>query len=174
VIDQERIAKVKERLTASLPSDILEAQEILKQKESIVSQAQLEAKRVKDAAEHEARVLVTESQRKHNDLVGDTEILKAATVKGEEVNQEAVQESQKIIQDAQRQAYKMLDETEKAVTIRREGANQYARETLFDLEERLAGQLGQVREGIDALGFNLDTKDGNGSKTTVLASQNGS
>ena len=174
MIDQERIAKVKDGLAASLPSDILEAHEILKQKESIVSQAQLEAKRVKETAEHEARTLVTESQRKHNDLVGATEILKSATVKGEEVNQEAVQESQKIIQAAQRQAYRMLDEAEKAITTRREGANQYARETLFNLEERLASQLGQVREGIDALGFNLDTKDGNGSTTTVLASQNGS
>ena len=42
--------------------------------------------------------------------------------------------------------------------IRREGADQYAKETLFDLEERLASQLGQVRRGIDTLGLEVDNR----------------
>ena len=61
-------------------------------------------------------------------------------------------EAQQIIQEAQRKAYRLLDEAERVAAERREGANRYARETLFDLEERMSGVLGQVRRGIDTLG----------------------
>lgn len=166
MVDQERLTKMGEELAASVPADILEAKEILKQKESIISQAHLEAKRVKESAANDAMAMTAESQQEHITLVDETEIVKAAKVKGDEVNQEALQESQQILQDTQRRASRVLEEAEGVATTRREGADQYARETLFDLEERLAGQLGQVRKGIDALGLDLETKVTNGSVPT--------
>ena len=39
---------------------------------------------------------------------------------------------------------------------RREGADHYAREVLFNLEEQLAEILGQVRKGIDALKLDVE------------------
>jgi vacuolar-type H+-ATPase subunit E/Vma4 len=166
MVDQERLTRVGEELAHSIPSDILEAKEILKQKESIVSQAHLEAKRIKEAAGQEAMAMTNASQQEHLARVDETEIVKAGESKAEELNQEALQESQQIVQDAQRRAYRILDEAEAVSATRREGADQYARETLFDLEERLAGQLGQVRKGIDALGFGVETRVTNGSVAT--------
>ena len=55
-------------------------------------------------------------------------------------------------------AFQILEEAESTGTTRRDGADQYARETLFDLEERLSIQLGQVRRGIDALGLDVDSR----------------
>ena len=56
-----------------------------------------------------------------------------------------------------------------ASSVRRDGADQYARETLFDLEERLAGLLGQVRKGIDSLGIEAGTTVQNGNSASVTS-----
>ena len=61
-----------------------------------------------------------------------------------------------ILQDAQRKAYRILDDAEGASVTRRDGADHYAREVLFNLEEQLADILGQVRRGIDALKLEVE------------------
>ncbi len=45
----------------------------------------------------------------------------------------------------------LLPEAEEDAGARRKGADAYAREVLFNLEERVADTLGQVRQGIDLL-----------------------
>jgi cell division septum initiation protein DivIVA len=158
MVDLDRLTAVADELREAIPADIQEAREILRQKDSIVNQAQLEARRVKEGAEQEARGLQAATQQEHETLVDGTEVAKAAEAKAEEINQQALQEAQRIVQDGQRRAYRILDEAESTVTTRRGGADQYARETLFELEERLAGLLGQVRKGIDALGLEVEMK----------------
>jgi len=136
---------------------MLEAKEILKQKEAIINQSQHEARRIKEGAEQEAIAMTATARQEHESSVDETEIVKSAELKAEEINQQALQESQQIVQEAQRRAYAMVDEADMSANSRRKGADQYARESLFNLEERLAGQLGEVRRGIDALGIEVET-----------------
>ena len=156
MVDLDRLLNVGEQLRSSMPADIQEAGEILKQKDSVINQAQLEARRVKEAAAQEAMSMTAAAQQEHQSRVDETEIVKGAEVKAEETNQQAMQEAQQIVQDAQQRAYRIIDEAEAAARSRRDGSDQYVRETLFDLEERLAGQLSQVRRGIDALGLEVE------------------
>jgi len=156
MVDIDRLVSVGEDLRSSIPSDIQEAREVLKQKESIVNQAHLESRRVKESAEQESQELMIASQQEHQSRVDEAEIVKAAEAKAEEINQQALQDAQQIDQDAQRRSYRITEEAEAAASFRREGANQYARETLFELEERIAVLLGQVRRGIDALGLDVE------------------
>ena len=158
MVDMDRLVQVSEELRSSIPSDIQEAREILRQKESILNQTHLESRRIKETAEQEAVSLTAAAQQEQETRVDETEIVKSAQSKAEQINQQALQEAQQIVQDAQRRSYRILDEAEAASTTRREGADQYARETLFDLEERLAGLLGQVRKGIDTLGFEVEAR----------------
>ena len=150
MVDADRLASVGKELRDSIPADIQEATEILKQKDSIVNQAHLEARRVKEAA-----------QQEQASRINQTEIVKAAETKAEEVSQQG-------LQDAQRKAYRIVDEAEADAAVRRDGADQYAKETLFDLEERLANLLGQVRKGIDILGLEVET---NGSTPKAVVPQ---
>ena len=46
MVDSDRLDVVSEALRTSIPADIQEAREILTQKESIINQAHLEARRV--------------------------------------------------------------------------------------------------------------------------------
>ena len=158
MVDLDRLMGVGEDLRSSIPSDIQEAREVLKQKESIVNQAHLESRRVKESAEQESQEMVAASHQEHQSRVDETEIVKAAEAKAEEINQQALQDAQQIDQDAQRRSYRTLEEAEATAGSRREGADQYARETLFELEERLSVLLGQVRRGIDALGLDVEAR----------------
>ena len=158
MVDVDRLSAVSEQLSKTIPADILEAKEILKQKESILNHTQLEARRIREEAAEEADQVMSAAREEHVSKVDETEVLRVAGVKADELNQGAMQEAQQIIQDAQRKAYRLIDEAEHVAAERREGADRYARETLFDLEERLAGILGQVRHGIDSLGVEVEAK----------------
>jgi len=158
MVDSDRLEAVSSELRTSIPADIQEAREILNQKESIINQAHLEARRVKESAERQANAVTTAAREEQASKVDETEIVKESHVKAEGTNQRALQEAQEIVQDAQRRAYHIAEEAEAVAAMRREGADQYAKETLFDLEERLANQLGQVRRGIDTLGLEIVNK----------------
>ena len=158
MVDVDRLAAVSEQLSKTIPADILEAKEILKQKESILNHTQLEARRIRDEAAEEADQVMSAAREEHVSKVDETEVLRVASQKAEEMNQGAMLEAQQIIQEAQRKAYRLIDEAERVAAERREGADRYARETLFDLEERMAGVLGQVRRGIDSLGVEVEAQ----------------
>ena len=156
MVDIDRLAAVVDELRVSVPADIQEATEILKQKDSIVNQAQLEARRIKDGAEQEAQAVVAAARHEQEAKVDETEIVKEAHIKAEEIRSQAEQQGEDTLQDSQRRAYHVLDEAESQAASRRDGSDQYAKEALFHLEERLSAQLGQVRRGIDALGADRD------------------
>jgi len=156
MVDVDRLLTVAAQLRESVPADIQEANEVLKQKDSIVNQAQLEARRIKETAAQEAEDVVAAAVQQKMAQIDETEIVRASHEKADEIRKRAEQDGEAFAQDAQRRAYQTMDDAEAQAAARKDGADQYARETLFALEERLAQQLGQVRRGIDALGTDAD------------------
>jgi len=156
LVEIDRLMALAEEVRRSIPADIQEAKEIIRQKESIINQAYLEAQRIRESAEEDARALTTAARQEHEAKVQESEIVRVAEEKANEIKEEAMAEAQAIVQDAQRQAYRIIHEAEAEAEARRDGADQYAREVLFNLEERLAELLGQVRRGIDALTVDVD------------------
>ena len=151
-IDQiERLVAIGDEVRRAVPANMQESDEILKQKDSIINQAYLEAQRIKGTAEQQATSLTSSAQEEHSLRVSESEVLKAAEARGELAKEKASQEAHQIIQDAQRRAHRFMNESDATSTVRREGADQYAREVLFNLESHLADVLGQVRRGIDSL-----------------------
>ena len=156
MVDIDRMITLGDELRRAMPADIQEASEVIKMKESIINQSYLEAKRIRGVAEEEAGALTSAAHEEHASRVDDSEVLKAAELKGQEIREEAAYEAQQILQDAQRKAYRIINESEGASTSRRDGADHYAREVLFNLEEQMAEVLGQVRRGIDALKLEIE------------------
>ena len=151
MVDADQFARVVNELRTAMPADIQEAQEIIRQKDSILNQAYLESQRLKTQIEEEVSAQKQASMREHETLVDESAILKEAGARGEEIREEAQGEAEEIVQDAQRRAYRIVTEAEDIASSRREGANQYASEVLFSLEEQLSEILGQIRRGIDTL-----------------------
>ena len=127
MVEAERLERIRQHVSASVPSDMLEAQEILTQKESILNQSLLEARRVKETAMREAEAIKSSAMEEHAAKVGDAEIIRVTQEKAENINQEAVQDANHIVQEAQRNAFRIVGEAEKIAASRREGADQYAR-----------------------------------------------
>ena len=158
VVDMERLTALAEELHRSIPANIQEAREVLNQKDSIVNQAYLEAQRIKSSAEQEASAVANAAQVQHEAKVDESEIVRGANAKAEAIKDEAMAEAQDILQDAQRRAYRILNEAEAEANSRRDGANHYAGEVLFSMEEQLSEALGQIRRGIDALRLETETQ----------------
>ena len=79
--DSDRILALEEEIRTSVPASIQEAAAIISQKESIINQAYLEAKRIKRAAEDEVEAITTAAQQEHKIKVDESEIVKAAEAK---------------------------------------------------------------------------------------------
>ena len=159
VVDSSKLAAIAADLRESVPHDVLEAGEVLKQKESIVNQAYLEAKRLRESANQEVSAITMAARNEHESLVSESETVKASEIKAQEIKDEAHRQGNDIVQEAQQQAFRLVDDAEATASVRREGADQYSREVLFSIEERLSQMLGQVRRGIDALGTQVESAE---------------
>ena len=162
MIDADRLGILLSELENSLPSGVQEAQTIITQKDSIISQAQMEASRILDDARNTAAQVSTAASVEQEEKVSDSEVLKVANNRGEEIVATASGEAQTlvtsaqdevqtVIQDAQRRAYSLINDAENQVAELRQGADRYSKEVLSSIEEQLSNQLGQVRRGLDAL-----------------------
>ena len=158
MVDADQFARVINELRTAMPADIQEAQEIIRQKDSILNQTYLEAQRLKTQIEEEVSAQKQASMREHETMVGESSIISAAEDRAEQIGEEAQGEAEEVIQDAQRRAYRIVTEAEDIARARREGANQYASEVLFSLEEQLSEILGQIRRGIDTLRPEADVR----------------
>ena len=162
MIDADRLGILLSELQNSMPSGVQEAQTIITQKDSIISQAQMEASRILDDAKNTAVQLSTAASVEQEEKVSDSEVLKVANNRGEEIVATASGEAQTlvtsaqdevqtVIQDAQRRAYVLVSDAENQAAEFRQGADRYSMEVLSSIEEQLSNQLGQVRRGLDAL-----------------------
>ena len=128
-VDSETLLEVVDQLRVAVPQNIAEAEEVLRKREDLLNQSLGEARRIRASAENEFR-----------SRVDDTELLK-----------EAQKDAQKIRQEAELKAQRILEMAESAAVSRRNSADQYAQEQLYSLEEKVAGLLSTVRNGIEVL-----------------------
>ena len=157
MVDIDSLVRLSDQLgNVDMNDDVREAAEVIRMKESILNQAYLEAKRIRTGADEEASRLTNQAEDEYRVKVGESSVLKRAEEISQEMQEQAGYESQQILQDAQRKAYRIVSEAENVALARRDGADSYAREVLFNLEEQLADILGQVRRGIDALNLEVE------------------
>lgn len=162
LVNMEKVGEVLEELKRELPSQVNDAQTVLRQKEAILKQAELEARRIRAYADEEAttiRALAEEQSQSQletartdaQSMLSDSEIVKAADEKATQIEQTAQEKATKIVSESQNKLNQVLAGAEQDAADRRRGADNYAREVLFMLEEKIADTLGQVRSGIDVL-----------------------
>ena len=83
MIESVRLSQLAQAIESGMPADIEEAQAIIMQRDSIISQANLEARRVRDEAESAADSLKSAASETHDLKVADSEIIKVASNRGD-------------------------------------------------------------------------------------------
>jgi len=162
LLNLEKVTIIINDMKADLPTQMSEAEGIVRQKDAIIKQAELEARRIRAYADEEAttirqlaeeqsNTLLTTSQEESRKMIEDTEITRMSNVKAAEIEADAEKRAIKVVDEAENRVNGILNEAEQQADQRRKGADNYAREVLFTLEERIADTLGQVRGGIDLL-----------------------
>ena len=132
VVEAERLVEIAAQMRASVPRNLQSADEVLQRREAIVNQTMHDARRIRAAAENDARVLV----EGHG-------LVKAAQERGGEIIAEATEKAKRIIGLAEQESRK-----------RRDGADSYSSEALAKLEEQLVSTLHTIRAGQRALSGN--------------------
>jgi len=162
LVNVDKFMAVLEETRADLPEEISEAQAIIRQKEGVIKQAELEARRIRAYADDEATTIrqmaeeqsaaaLDSAREQAHAMIQETEVTKTAEENAQRIISESEQEAAAKLEDADRRLNAILAEAEEQAEARRKGADAYAREVLFNLEERVADMLGQVRQGIDLL-----------------------
>ena len=129
VINPADIQELIARLRHVLPGDITQAQQIIRYRDSILSRAQADAKRMRETAEQESR-----------QKVSDTQIMNDAAKQAEAVDAEAQRRAEELVAAAQAKVQERID-----------GADAYAIDVLERLEEELGALLSTARRGLDEL-----------------------
>jgi len=162
LVNVEKITVIIDEMKGEMPTQMNEAEGVVRQKDAIIKQAELEARRIRAYADEEAttirqlaeeqsNTLLTTSQDEARTMIQDTEITRVANEEAVVIEADARKRGGRLIDDAESRVNGILNEAETSVDSRRKGADNYAREVLFTLEERIADTLGQVRGGIDLL-----------------------
>ena len=168
-VDYEKLTNFSDKMKTSISDNIEEAEEIVKQKESIIKQAQLESYRVKNATEVEVQELMNAAEMQKKELVQESEIVKSANQEAIRIKNDLQNECEEMKKMAEMESSSMMEQAELFASERKEGANQYAKETLFELEERFSKMLGQVRKGLDSLSEIQDVQDEKGQVLDKVA-----
>ncbi len=129
LIDRKKTMELLDQLRLAIPQEVRSAEEVLSQKDHIISQAQSDARRTKSQAEEESR-----HRLESNELVVTAENRAAETLK-----------------EAELRAGRMLQQTEAEARSRRTEADAYALRSLRKLEKELSTLSGSVRRGIEVL-----------------------
>ena len=129
LIDKRKVTELLDQLRLAIPQEYKAAQEVLAQKDQIVNQAIVDARRTKARAEDEYR-----------ERLDQNEILERAQ---ERANQ--------IISEAEERARRMLNQSENSARSQLAEADAYALHSLRNLERQLNGITASVRKGIDML-----------------------
>ncbi len=129
VINPKEVQELVTQLRNALPSDINEALQVIRYRDTMIHQAQSDATRMRNKAEEESMVKVSESQ-----------IVKDAQVKAKQIIAEANEQKKQVLRNAEKEAEEKLS-----------GADSYALEVLTRLEEEMSTLLQTTRRGIESL-----------------------
>jgi vacuolar-type H+-ATPase subunit H len=163
LVNLEKITAAINEMKDEMPTQMNEAEGVVRQKDAIIKQAELEARRIRAYADEEAttirqlaeeqsNTLLTTSQEEARRMVQENEITRVALEEATEIEADAQRRARTLIDDAETSVNNIVNEAETTSDQRRKDADRYAREVLFTLEERIADMLGQVRGGLDLLG----------------------
>ena len=129
MVEEDKLLKLVEQLRLAMPQDMRAAQEVIEKKDSILAQAQIEARRIRNEAEDDY----------------------AAKLDQNELLVTARRQSEDLLAEAEQKASRMVDHAEIESRRTRSDSDAYVIESLKNLEREATQILGSVRKGIESL-----------------------
>ncbi|NLZ25220.1 MAG: hypothetical protein GX891_02015 [Clostridiales bacterium] len=121
VLDRYMLLDIINRLRVSLPSEFREARAIVKEREEILSQANMEAQRI-----------VSEAAQAADQMTSESEIIREAHERADQIILEAEESFRKADYEARSAAFSILDRTEKLLQESIKAINERKRRLIED------------------------------------------
>lgn len=118
MMDEQELADLIDQMRTVLPEEVRAARKVLKERDSILAEAQQQADDVLKTAHEQAEMLLDE---------------------------------QGLLAEAQARANQFMEEVERDAQERIQGADEYARQVLTQLQEQLGRHLKTIDKGLEAL-----------------------
>lgn len=136
VVPHEKIIDVLDKIRTSLPSEIAEANNIIKRRDEIQLEGQRRANQMLAEAKSQAEALLSES-----------ELLKAVHAEAERIKQQVIAEAEYMRKQAKEEAEAIRLQAINEAIATKEGADKYAEKVLFNLDKDLTDLHTIVRNG---------------------------
>ena len=99
LVDADRLKAVVDELGRAMPNDLLEANEIIRQRDSIFSLANLESQRIKNSADEYAASSRSSAEEESRARVNENEIVRQAQAQAQSIQDEAKHEAQQNLEE---------------------------------------------------------------------------
>jgi bifunctional DNA-binding transcriptional regulator/antitoxin component of YhaV-PrlF toxin-antitoxin module len=139
-IDRRRLLDLIDQMRVTVPAELREAQEVLQQKDEVLTRAR-----------EESQLLLARSQQEIEERLSETEIIKTAQARAEEVLRQAEDQAEIMLKDTEERVRSRLGQAETVAAQQMDEADRYALEMLRKLESQLSAFLGSVRAGVDSM-----------------------
>lgn len=158
VIDADKIKDMIKDIQENLPRELEQSEVIISQKESILNDASDEAEKLAAETSQHCENLISDAQSKADKMISENEIVTTAELRANEIvttAEKSKEDTMEVVEhnknEIMTRASAMQEESENYSSQRRKDADQYAKEVLFSLEERLSLSLAQIRKGLEAM-----------------------
>lgn len=139
-IDRRRLLDLIDQMRVAVPAELREAQEVLSQKEEVLT-----------GAREESQLMIARAQQEVEERLRDNEIVRAAQGRGDEIIRRAEEQADALIKDAEERMRARLSQAESVAAQQMDEADRYALEMLKKLESQLSAFLASVRAGIESM-----------------------
>ena len=125
-----------DRIYASIPMAIQEAQKLLQRRDEIQIEAQEKAERI-----------IAEAQNEANRLLSESDVLRQVNNEAEKIKEQVIAECEEIKRQANEAAENIINRAVDEATRVKEGADVYAEDLLANLEQNLLKLQKEVKNG---------------------------
>ena len=140
VVNSDRLLPLLDRVREALPQEVVQAQELLQERDLVLQQAHEQAMHVLRQAEQRA-----------NHLVGESALVKAIEDEATKVREQLVHELKTLYHQTQAACQQLREEAEAEAQQLRQQAEGYAQHLLQSVEEQLSQLHGHVQQQRQAL-----------------------
>jgi hypothetical protein len=140
VIDRKRMLDVIDQLRLAVPSDVVEAKQVLEAREQILEEA------------HDtSRSLIKRAEQERDRLIEESSLVRAAQERAQALIMDSEANARALLADADATVAAHLSEAAEAATKQLDDADQYALEVLRRLEGQLQAFLESIRMSVSSL-----------------------
>ena len=140
-VNREELTDLLNDLRKNTPSEVARYAEICDQKETIISEAEEEAARIRREAKEQSSQMLTEVTEKTNEMVSENEIYLRAKKNADQVIDQAREHAEQMLADAENQARRTLSEAQAEADRIMNEADAYARDYYTGTKDYLDSML---------------------------------